>query len=150
MKDDKITVTGDDLRVTASAPERFSSLADPDRRRAAWRHLSHASPFRTLHMLSVRHMIRKRIPSSMNKYNCTAVRYHVDAQELLCIARHKTSRKQASVAHQYTALLMLPDRNMPPTDDAYQGPLPSCELHSHDSRSLTVRRYSMKVRRYTS
>ena len=81
------------------------------------------------HVLGVGHMIRKHIPSSMNKYNCTAVRYHVDAQELLRIARHKMSRKQASVALQYTALLTLPDRNMPPMDDAYQGPLPSCKLH---------------------
>ena len=60
-------------------------------------------------------MIHKRIPSSIIEYNCTALRYHVNAQELLCIARHKTSRKP-SVAYQYTALhvhvLTLPDRNM--------------------------------------
>ena len=30
----------------------------------------------------------------MNKYNSTAVRYHVDAQEVLRIARHKTSRNR--------------------------------------------------------
>ena len=98
----------------------------------------------------MRHMIDKCGTSSMKKYNCTAARYRVDAPELLCIARHKTSRKQPSVAHQYTALLTLPDHNMPPmkADDAYQGYLPCCELHSHDSRPLTVRRYSMKVRRY--
>ena len=28
---------------------------------------------RTFHMLSVRHMICKHVPSSMNEYNCTAV-----------------------------------------------------------------------------
>ena len=45
----------------------------------------------------------------------------------------------SSVAHQHTALLALPDRNMPPmeVDAAYQGCLPSCELHS---RSFTVGR----------
>ena len=37
---------------------------------------------RTRHMISVRHMIDKCRTSSMNRYNCTAVRYHVDAQEL--------------------------------------------------------------------
>ena len=44
-----------------------------------------------------------------------------------------------SVAHPYTVLLTLPDRNVPPikADTAYQKCLPSCELHSHDSRSLT-------------
>ena len=42
----------------------------------------------------MRHMIRKHIPSSMNKYNSTAVRYYVDTQELLRIARHKTSRNR--------------------------------------------------------
>ena len=77
----------------------------------------------------------------MNKYNCTGIEYHVDAQELLRIARHKTSRKP-SIAHQYTALLTLPDHNMD-ADYAYQGCLPSCELHSHDSRPLTVRCYSI-------
>ena len=49
-------------------------------------------------------MIRKHIPRGMNKYNCTAaVRYHVDAQELLRIAQHKTSWKP-SVAHQYHSI----------------------------------------------
>ena len=55
----------------------------------------------TFHVLSVRHMMHKCIPS---KYNCTPVRYHVNAQELLHITQHKTSRK-ISVAYQYTALL---------------------------------------------
>ena len=43
----------------------------------------------------------------------------------------------SSVAHQYTALLTLPDRSRPPieADTAYQECLPSCELHS---RSLAV------------
>ena len=45
-------------------------------------------------------MIRKSIPSSMNKYNCTAIKY----AQLLRIARHETSQKP-SVAYQYTALL---------------------------------------------
>ena len=35
-------------------------------------------------------MIRKRIPSSMTKYNYTAVRYQVDAQALLRITQHKS------------------------------------------------------------
>ena len=65
----------------------------------------------TFHMLAVRHMIRKCTPSSMNKYKCTAVWHHADAQELLRITRHKMSQKP-SVALQYTALLTLPDRNM--------------------------------------
>ena len=83
--------------------------------------------------------MHKCIPSTMNKYNCTPVRYHVNAQELLHITQYKTSRK-LSVAYQYTALLILPDRNMPPmeADTTYQGCLPSCKLHMH-SRSLTVR-----------
>ena len=39
------------------------------------------------------------------------------------------------VAHQYTALLTLPDRNMPPieADAGYHCCLPSCELHMHGS-----------------
>ena len=37
--------------------------------------------------------MHKCIPSSMNKYNCTAVRYHLDTQQLLHIAQHETSRK---------------------------------------------------------
>ena len=82
-------------------------------------------------------MIHKCIPSNMNKYDCTPVRYHADAQELLRFTRHKTSRKP-SVAHQYIALLTLPDRSMPPMEAnaAYQGCLPSCKLNN---RSLTVR-----------
>ena len=91
----------------------------------------------TFHVLCVRHMMHKCIPSIMNKYNCTPVRYHVNAQELLCITQHKTSR---SIAHYYTALLILPDCNMPPmeADTTYQSCLPSCKLHMH-SRSLPVR-----------
>ena len=30
----------------------------------------------TFHVLGVRHMIRKRIPSSMNTYNCTTVQLY--------------------------------------------------------------------------
>ena len=103
-------------------------------------HLSISSDL-TFHGLSVRHMMHKCIPSIMNKYNCTPVRYHVNAQELR-ITRHKTSRK-LFVAYQYTALLILPDCNMPPmeADTTYQGCLPSCKLHMY-SRSLTVRRTS--------
>ena len=44
----------------------------------------------------------------------------------------------SAIAHQHTALLTLPDCNMPlieAADAAYQGCLPSCELHS---RSLIV------------
>ena len=65
----------------------------------------------TFHVLGVRHMIYKHIPSSMNKYNCTSVRYHADAQELLRVTPHKMSRKP-SVAHQYIALLTFPDRTV--------------------------------------
>jgi len=82
----------------------------------------------------------------MNKYNCTPVRYHADAQELLRITRHKTSWKP-SVTHQYITLLTLPDRRMLPIepDTAYQGYLQSCELWS---RLLTVRLTGkFKVRR---
>ena len=38
----------------------------------------------------------------MNKYNCTAIGYHVDALQLLCIARHEMSRKPF-VVHQYSS-----------------------------------------------
>ena len=86
-------------------------------------------------------MICKRIPRSTNKYKYTA--HHVDAQQLLCIAWLKTS----SIAHQYTPLLTLLDRHILPME-ANAAYLPSCELHSHDSRSLTVKRYSIEVRRY--
>ena len=55
---------------------------------------------RTFHVLSTRHMICKSIPSSMNEYNCTAIKY----AQLLRITRHETSQKP-SVAYQYTALL---------------------------------------------
>ena len=65
----------------------------------------------TFHVLGVRHMICKHTPSSMNKYNCTSVRYHADAQELLRVTPHKMSRKP-SVAHQYIALLTFPDRTV--------------------------------------
>ena len=64
-------------------------------------------------------------------YNLTAVRYHVDAQELLCIALHKHLPLliQHSITH-------FPDHNMLPmeADHAYQGYLPSCEL----DRSLSA------------
>ena len=49
--------------------------------------------------------------SSVNKYNCTAVRYHVDAQEVLHITPHKTSQKK-SITHQHKAL-RTPIDNMP-------------------------------------
>ena len=44
----------------------------------------------------------------------------------------------SAIAHQHTALLTLPDHNMPPmeVDTTYQGCPTSCKLHS---RSLTVR-----------
>ena len=44
---------------------------------------------------------KERIPSSMNKYNCKAIKY----AQLLRIAWHKTSQK-CSVAHQHTALIL--------------------------------------------
>ena len=64
--------------------------------------------------------------------NFTAARYPVDAQQLLRIARHETSRK-LSVAYQYTRFQIAICRLWKP----YQDCLPSCELHMH-SRSLTV------------
>ena len=39
-------------------------------------------PDRTFHVFGMGHMIRNRLPSSMNKYIGTAVRHHVDSQEL--------------------------------------------------------------------
>ena len=60
------------------------------------------------------------------------------AQSQDCIVHSQNPETYSSaVAHQYTALVTLPDRTMPPmkADTAYQGYLPSCELHS---RSLTV------------
>ena len=52
----------------------------------------------------------------------------------------KIMSRKLSVAHQYIALLTLPDRSMPPmeADTVYEGCLPSCELHS---RLFTVRAY---------
>ena len=87
----------------------------------------------TFHVLAVRHMIRKRIPSSMTKYNFIAVRRHVDVQQLLRIARDAMSHK-SSVAHQCTALLTLPDCNL-----WRQTPLIKAVSILH-IRSLTVRR----------
>ena len=118
MKSDKIMVTE---TTCASASERINYL--PRRHvngidggqhgvvLTALRHFA-VSSGRTFHMLGVKHMIRKHTPSSMKKYNFTAVRYPVDAQQLLCMARHETPRKP-SVAYQHTALLTLPDRNKP-------------------------------------
>ena len=40
----------------------------------------------TFHVLNMRHMVHKCIPSRMNKYNHTPVRYRVNAQELLTLA----------------------------------------------------------------
>ena len=121
MKGDKIMVTE---MTCASASVRFNYLA---RRHVngidggqhgvvstALRHFAISSN-RTFHTLGVKHMIRKHIPSSMKKSNFTAVRYPVDAQQLLRMARHETSRKP-SVAYQHTALLTLPDRNKPPIE----------------------------------
>ena len=81
-------------------------------------------------------MIRKSIPSSMNKYNCTAIKY----TQLLRIARHETSQEPFRFLSIHS--ISLSDCNMLPMeaeDAAYQGCLPSCELHMH-SRLLTVRR----------
>ena len=117
MKGDKITVTE---TTCAPASEQFNYLA---RRHNRGQHgvvstalcLFAILSDRTFHTLGVKHMICKHIPSSMKKYNFTAVRYPVDAQQLLRMARHETSRKP-SVAYQHTALLTLPDRNKPPIE----------------------------------
>ena len=82
----------------ASAPERFTLLADTRERdmgRAAQYCLDCALPIQfCFYVLVVRHMmIHKRIPSSMNKYNFTAITYHVDAHKLLRITQHKMSQK---------------------------------------------------------
>ena len=103
----------------------------------------------TFHVLGMRHMVCKRIPSSMNKYNCTVVRYHVDAKELLVSLGTKCFVNLPLLIN--TQHYPLQDPNMPPmeADATYQGCLPFCELHRHDSRFLTVRRYSIKVRVHT-
>ena len=62
---------------------------------------------RTFHMLSVRHMICKHVPSSMNKYTCTAVRYHGVAQKLLRIARHKMSQNLPLLNAQHNSLFQI-------------------------------------------
>ena len=59
-------------------PKRFASLSQ-----------LHFAISSDRHVCGVRHMMHKPIPSSMN--NCTAVRCHVDAQQLLRITQHKTS-----------------------------------------------------------
>ena len=102
----------------------------------------------TFHVLSVRHMMHKCIPSTMNKYNCTPVRYHVNAQELLRITR-STQNFSKTLRCLSIHSITLPDCSMPPmeADTTYQGCLPSCKLHMH-SRSLTVRCTSKVERLY--
>ena len=69
--------------------------------------------------------------SSINKHNYTAIKY----AQLLCITRHETSQNPPLLINtqHYSSRC-----NME-ADAAYQGCLPSCELHIH-SRSLTFRR----------
>ena len=71
--------------------------------------------------------------------------WHISRLRRTTIDRQTSNATFSSVAHQYTALLTLPDRNMPPmeADAAYQGCLPSCELHS---RSLTVGRTCVQAK----
>ena len=69
---------------------------------------------RTFHMLSVRHMICKHVPSSMNKYNCTAVSYHGDAQKLLCITRHKMSQNLPLLNTQHNSMFQIAIRRQTP------------------------------------
>ena len=84
MKDDKITVTRNDLHVTTRviyyacwpvngiAPEWFTSLADPwtglaeNNTASSWQpfKLHHFMSDRTFHVLRVRHMMRMGIPSN--------------------------------------------------------------------------------------
>ena len=135
MKGDKITVTE---TTCASASERFNYLACRHVNGIdGWQHgvvltalrLFTISSDRIFHTLGMKHMIRKHIPSSMKKYNFTAVRYPVDAQQLLHMAQHETSRKP-SVAYQHTALLTL-QIAISRLSRPYQGCLPSCKLHMH-------------------
>ena len=55
-----------------------------------------------------------------------------------CQANFKRNLLLSAVAHQYTALITLPDHSMPPmeADTTYQGCLPSSEIHSK-SHSLS-------------
>ena len=92
---DKITVTE---MTCVSASERFSYLAC----RPAW--LNRASPFRPIELSTCSAWgtwyAKEHIPSNMNGYNCTAIKY----AQLLRIGQHETFQKP-SVAHQHTALL---------------------------------------------
>ena len=90
---------------------------------------------RTFHMLGVRHMIHNCILSSMNKYNCTAVRYYADVYSVSLGT--KCLKSLPLVINTY--IITHPSRlQYPPmeADAAYQGCLPSSVLYS---RLLTVR-----------
>ena len=102
-------MTGDDLCVTTRAiyfacwPVNVISRGQHDV--VAFRHFSWSNlprAWREAYAWYASIYLR----SSVNRYNCTAVRYHRDAQRLPCMARPKTSWKP-SVAHQCTALLTL-------------------------------------------
>ena len=60
-------------------------------------------PINFLHARREAHDTQVYIPSSMNKYNCTAIGYHVDALQLLRITRHEMSQKPF-VVHQYSSI----------------------------------------------
>ena len=150
MKDDKIRWV--EMTCT-SAPEQFTLLADreQDRRRATRCHLNCASPFCPIKLSThlvwgtwyasvYLHVVAWKLYSCKISRRCTRTTPYHWAQNI----------SKSSVAHQYTALLTLPDLNMPlmEANAAYQGCLPSSKPHSHDSRSLTVRGCSIKIRRY--
>ena len=59
-----------------------------------------------------------------------------------------TVSRKPSIAHQYTALLTLPDHNMLPmkADVTYQGCLPSCEASQENTQTLLGVQAKFKVR----
>ena len=126
-----------------------------DRRKAARsRRLNHSSPFRAIELSMClawdTWYASVYLVAWLNTTIHAAVRYQVDAQALLRITRHKSLENLSLLinAQHYSLFQITICHLLRHADDAYQGYLPSCKLHSHDSRSLNVRRYSMNVRRY--
>ena len=106
MKGDKITVTGDDLRISTwviyFARWFVNVIGGGQHGVIAFPHFGRSNF--PCARCEAHAWLRKRIPSCMNKYNCTAVRYHGDAQQLLHTARHKRLE-----TFRCSLLLTLPD-----------------------------------------
>ena len=136
----KVMVKRDDLRVSTWG---INWLADPWMwwtKDSTVSSLDHALPFCLIELTTCLAwstcMICNHILSSRNKYNSTAVNIMQMPKNYSVSLGTKCLR--------YTALLTLPNHNMPRMEED-TGCLPSCKHHSHDSRSLTVRCFSIKA-----